>query len=565
MIKKRIEKLKKNFDKYNIDGYVIPKNDEFFSEQVFFDRLKRISNFSGSAGLAIIFKKKNYLFVDGRYTIQAKKESGRYFNIIPIHKCLPRNILKNLKLGFDPKLFTKNQMDYYFGKNIELIPINKNLVANEIFKRISNDKLFYSLPSKITGKSHKNKIFEVSKLIKKNKSDYLFVSAPENVAWVLNIRGADIPFSPIPNCRLIINKYKNFFLISDIRKLRKLISEKKISKKQIINPKNFEKFINNLKGKKIMIDAKTCSIYNERIIKSKFEVILRQDPCYYLKSLKNSYEINNMKEAHIYDGLALTKFIYWIKNMGNKKITELSAEKKLLNLRKKNKNFLYPSFSTIAGAGANGAIIHYRANKKTNRLIHKNDIFLCDSGGQYKFGTTDVTRTMCFSKPSNYIKKIFTQVLKGHIAVAKYNINLNSNGSKIDVKARQFLKKDGLDYAHGTGHGVGFFSNVHEGPQAISKFNKLKLKSGMILSNEPGYYKEGKFGIRIENLIYVKKYKNKLNFENLTLAPIDKDLINYKMLNTLEKDYLLRYHLEVYSKLSKYLNSNERKWLIKSL
>ena len=425
--------------------------------------------------------------------------------------------------------------------------------------------MFYSLPSKITGESHKKKILTVSEILKKNKSDYLFISAPENVAWILNIRGADIPFSPIPNCNLILDKNKNIFLIADRKKLSNLIIEKKISSKQIINPKKFEIFINSLKGCKIMIDAKTCSIYNETIIGSKFEISFRHDPCYYLKSIKNSSEINHMKKAHIYDGVALTKFIYWIKNMGNKKISELSAEKKLENFRKKNKNFLFPSFSTIAGAGSNGAIIHYRANKKTNRIINKKDIFLCDSGGQYKFGTTDVTRTICFSKPPKYIKKIFTQVLKGHIAVVRYNINQNSNGSKIDVKARQFLKKDGFDYAHGTGHGVGFFSNVHEGPQSISKFNKLKLQHGMILSNEPGYYKEGKFGIRIENLIYVEKYKKKLVFENLTMVPIDKDLIDYQMLSKSEKDYLLKYHLEVYSKLYRYLDPNERKWLIKSL
>ena len=226
-----------------------------------------------------------------------------------------------------------------------------------------------------------------------------------------------------------------------------------------------------------------------------------------------------------------------------------------------NKNYLSASFNTIAGTGSNGAIIHYRATKKTTKTIKKNDIFLCDSGGQYKYGTTDVTRTICFSPQKKTIKDIFTKVLKGHIAVAQTDLNVDKTGRQIDVKARKFLKKDGLDYPHGTGHGVGFFLNVHEGPQSISKYNSVQIRRGMILSNEPGYYKKGHFGIRIENLMYVNKIKNKLSFENLTLAPIEKQLINYKLLNENEKDYLFKYHLKIYTTYSKFLNLNERKWL----
>ena len=240
-------------------------------------------------------------------------------------------------------------------------------------------------------------------------------------------------------------------------------------------------------------------------------------------------------------------------------------EKKLESLRKKCKDYIYPSFNTIAGSGPNSAIIHYRSSKKTNRTIKKNDIFLCDSGGQYKYGTTDVTRTVCFSKPKSRIKNIFTRVLKGHIAVATNDLDKIKKGYQIDNKAREFLKKINLDYGHGTGHGVGFFSNVHEGPQAISKFNSVEIKEGMIVSNEPGYYEEGKFGIRIENLVYAIKEKNKLLFKNLTLAPIDNDLIEKSLLNKKEKDYLLKYNLDVYSKISKYLNKNEKNWLLKSI
>ncbi len=564
-MKKNLNKLSKLILNHKIDGYIIPKNDNFFTEQVKHDRLKLISNFTGSAGLAIIFVKKNYLFVDSRYTIQAKQESGKNFKIVKIHKKLPKNLFKNISLGFDPSLFTYSQLKFLFGNKIKLRPINKNLV-DQIFK-IKRKKLepFYSLPNNVTGVSHKKKINLISKYIKSKKADFLFISAPENVAWLLNIRGSDTPFSPLPNCNLILSKNKKMYLIVEKYKARKLIKEKKIKVSQIIKKENFENFILNLRGKKFIIDNKTLSILNEKIINSKFLISSRVDPCYFLKSMKNKTEIKNMIQSHISDGIALTKFIFWIKNLKDKNITELEAEKKLEKFRKKNRNYLYPSFNTIAGSGSNGAIVHYRATKKTNKIIKKNDLFLCDSGGQYKFGTTDVTRTICFKKQPLKIKNIFTLVLKGHIAVVTSNLIKNNTGKKLDFHARKYLKKFNLDYGHGTGHGVGYFLNVHEGPQSISKYNNVKLEEGMILSNEPGYYKEGKFGIRIENLIYICKKETNLSFKNLTLVPIDKDLINYKLLNQREKDYLFRYHLFIYTKLSKYLNINEKKWLIKNL
>ncbi|WP_435087813.1 M24 family metallopeptidase [Candidatus Pelagibacter bacterium nBUS_29] len=329
----------------------------------------------------------------------------------------------------------------------------------------------------------------------------------------------------------------------------------------MINTNDLPKNILTLSGKSFIIDNKSCSFFYENIIKSKFRIIKREDPTYLLKAIKNNTEINNMIKSHVIDGVALTKFIYWIKKINKKKITEVDAQIKLEKLRKKSNNYLYPSFETIAGSGENGAIVHYRAKKASCRTIRKDDIFLCDSGGQYKYGTTDVTRTICFKKPKSSIRNIYTKVLKGHIAVAKTDLRIDNTGTKIDKRARKYLKESKLDYAHGTGHGVGFFLNVHEGPQSISKLNKVKIQEGMILSNEPGYYKKGSFGIRIENLVYVKKNKKKMFFENLTLAPIDKELINYKLLTKLEKNYLFKYHLEVYSKLSKYLSLDERKWL----
>ena len=561
MIKDRIKKLRHYFNKYKIDGYVIPKNDEYFSEYSEINRLKTISNFSGSAGIAIILKNKNYLFVDGRYTLQAKIESGKYFTLVSYDKIINCKLFKNLTLGIDSKLLTSSQVKNYFSKYNKVKIIDNNLIDKIKKFPLKKNKPFYSLDDKIVGQSHFSKITNIATYLQKKKADYIFISAPENIAWILNIRGHDNPNSPIPNCRLIISKTKKIYLITEKYKIKKLIKENKINQKQVVHPNNFENLVIGLNGKKFIIDKKSCSIFYEQVIKSKFKIIDGEDPTYLLKALKNKKEINHMVKSHILDGAALTKFLYWIKNINKKKITEVDAQNKLEKFRKKNKEYLFPSFQTIAGAGPNGAIVHYRAKKDSCRIINKSDIFLCDSGGQYKYGTTDVTRTICFSKTNNNIKNIFTKVLKGHIAVANTNLNKINTGKKIDIRARKFLKMSGLDYAHGTGHGVGFFLNVHEGPQSISKLNNIKILEGMILSNEPGYYKEKSFGIRIENLVYVKKKNNNIFFESLTLAPIDKDLINFKLLTKNEKNYLFAYHLNVYSRLSKYLTVNEKKWL----
>ena len=558
---KRINLLRKKFKKYNIDGYIVSKNDDYFTEYSKINRLEVISNFTGSAGLAIILKDKNYLFTDGRYTIQSQIESGKDFKIINYEKIINFDLVKNLTLGIDPKLFTYEQIKKYFLKNNKIKFITKNLIDEIKNKKIKDNFKFFSLKKEIVGESSKSKINKIAKYLKKNKSDYLLVSAPENVAWILNIRGGDGPNSPVPNSRLLISKTKKIFLISKIYKTEKLIKDKIIKSKEVIDIKKFHQEIVKLNGKNFIIDNKSCSIFYEDIIKSKFKIVKREDPTYLFKSVKNKTEINNTINSHIIDGVALTKFIYWIKNINKKKITEVEAQNKLEKFRKMNKNYLYPSFDTIAGSGENGAIVHYRAKKENCRTINKTDIFLCDSGGQYKYGTTDVTRTICFSKPKSQIKNIFTKVLKGHIAVANTDLKKDNTGKKIDARARKFLNKSNLDYAHGTGHGVGFFLNVHEGPQAITKINSIKIREGMILSNEPGYYQKSKFGIRIENLVFVKRNKKKIFFENLTLAPIEKDLINYKLLSSKEKDYLFKYHLNVYSKISKFLNSNERRWL----
>ena len=561
-----INKIKNIIIKKNLDGYIVPKNDKFFTEYSKISNLELISNFSGSAGFAIILKNKNYLFVDGRYTLQAKKQSGENFKILEIPLIWPKNIFKSFKnklvIGFDPKLFTYNSLNHYFGNTCNLTPINEDLFYNKNSRESKINK-FYKLDKKITGESSKSKISRVVKILIKKKIDYLFISAGENVCWLMNIRGKDLPNAPIANCNLILTKNREIYFISKLNKTSSI--KKKLTNQKIFfyeEDKLFE-ILRSIKPGSFCIDGKTCSVFNEEIIKSSFIIKERNDFIYYLKSIKNKTEIKNMIKAHIEDGVALTKFLYWIKNLKKINLTEQQVEKKLEIYRKQNKNYLYPSFDTIAGSGPNGAIIHYRSNKKSNRKFNKNDLLLLDSGGQYKWGTTDVTRTICFSEVSKKIRELFTRVLKGHIAVAQSDINKDQVGHNIDKKARQSLNNIGLDYKHGTGHGVGFFLNVHEGPQSISKNNYIKLEEGMIVSNEPGYYLENKFGIRIENLVFIKKTCNKLCFENLTFAPIDKDLVEEKILTNNERNYLFNYHLETYSKISPFLNKKQKKWLAK--
>ena len=560
----KITKLRKFFKTFNLDGYVIPKNNNFFGEYVSTaeDNLKYISNFTVSAGFAVILKNKNYIFVDGRYTTQAEIQCGEHFQVCTIPKDYPFNIFKNkkLNLGFDPKLHTENSLSRLFENAfIKLKPVNKNLI--DLFwkrKKNLNIKSFYLIKDKDAGLKVDKKLAILIKLIKFNKADYLFTTASENIAWLLNIRGEDTSYSPLPNAHAIIDKTGVVLLFCNLKKISESFKSKINKNIKIYDFSLLQNFIINLSNKKILIDILTCSIFYKAVIKKNNLIIEKQDPIYYLKSLKNRTEIKNSIKSHIYDGAALTKFIFWLKNnFRTKKITEILAQEKLLEYRKKNKTFHDLSFPTISGSGPNSAIIHYKANKKSNRLLRKGDVYLVDSGGQYLYGTTDVTRTLSLDVYNYKIKNIFTRVLKGHIAVASFKLNKNSDGNKIDKSARKFLRDISLDYPHGTGHGVGYFSNVHEGPQAISKGNKIKFKEGMITSNEPGYYKKNHFGIRIENLVYVKKTKNKLQFEDLTLVPIDKTLIEKKLLTSFEKNWLNKYHQRVFGHLNKFMNKLE--------
>ena len=559
----KIEKLKKILIREKLDGYLISKNDEFFCEYIpaYNDRLKFISDFNGSYGFALILRDKNYLFVDGRYTLQAKSQSGNNFKIVTFPSKMPKDILKGKKfiIGYDPNLQTKNFFNVFFKKiNIKFLPLKKNLV-DEIWQRKIPNKIknFYMLPKKFSDQDFNSKIKKVTYNLKKKNADFQFISACENCAWLLNIRGFDSEFSPLPHCHILIDSKKNILFFADLKKIS-IKFKNKFKNIKFIEMSFLSKTLSEISQKKFIVDENTCSIFFENLILSKNKILEYKDPIYFFKSIKTSKELKNIQKAHISDGLALTRYLFWLKrNFHKKKITEISASQKLANFRNENKDYLFPSFPTISGTGPNGAIIHYKASKKTNRQIKKGDIYLVDSGGQYKFGTTDVTRTISLKNSDNRIKNIYTRVLKGHIAVANFNLKTSTTGSQIDKEARKFLKKINLDYAHGTGHGVGYFLNVHEGPQSISKNNKTNLYEGMIISNEPGYYEKNNFGIRIENLIYIKKKKNKMVFENLTMAPIEKELIDINLLNNKEKKWINDYHQKVFKNLKSRMYKND--------
>ena len=570
----KINQLRNFLNKQNCDAYLIPKNDEYFGEYVpkNKDRLKFISGFTGSTGLALILKNKSYLFVDGRYTLQAKKEIYKDFKICEIPKIKPHYILKNLNkeitLGFDPKLFTSNTLKNIISNSlVKIKPINNNLI-DAVWKnktKINNNK-FYILEEKYHGENYLNKISKINKFLKLKDIHYLLTTAVENISWLLNIRGSDASSSPLTNGKILFNKNGKIIFFTNINKITPQI-KKSFGKKVIfIKEELFVNYLKKIKNSKILIDKKTCSFYYEKNIHFSNKLIDIEDPIYLLKAIKNKTEINNTKIAHLFDGIALTKFIFWLKNNYRKtKITEVSAQNKLENYKKQNKNYLYPSFNTISGFGGNGAIVHYRSNNKTNKAIKGNNLYLLDSGSQYFYGTTDVTRTIAIGNLSNFQKKIYSKVLKGHIAVASYKLKKSTLGKHIDKVARVPLLKLGYNYSHGTGHGVGYFLNVHEGPQGLSPFNNHKILPGMILSNEPGFYKENDFGIRIENLIYCEKINNNdSKFTNLTIVPIDKDCINKKLLNKNEINWINNYHQKIFHILKPFMNNTELKLLIEA-
>ena len=569
----KLQQLRIQMQDQNIDVCLINQTDEFQNEFLpqYSKRLQWLTNFSGSAGEALITKNKAYLFVDGRYTLQAKLEVNQsVYKVYNYSKKTPTQILKSLKLnkpnfGIDGNIITVKKLNLLTSElktNVSIKLLEKNLVDLIWYSRPKIKKsIVWHHKRSFHGTNVSDKITTIKKIIKKNKAQYLFITSNESICWLLNLRSSDLAYTPIFMSRLIISDSGECFLFANIKNGLKFPKAVKFHQIELNLLSNF--LSDTIANKKIIADPRTLSSNtNEFLLKNRVKIRLINDPIEALKSQKNNSEIKGIRAAHLRDGVALTKAIFWIKEKVLKKnLTELQAVKKIDSNRLKNKNFYSLSFPTIAGSGPNGAIVHYHANKKSNRKIKDTDLFLIDSGAQYLDGTTDVTRTISFRNVSNEQKKMNTLVLKGHIAVAISVFSKSETGKLLNINARKYSRQHNCDFDHGTGHGVGYFLNVHEGPQSISSVSKVKFLPGMIISNEPGYYKTNEYGIRIENLVNVKVHGNKYKFETLTLAPIDRQLIEASLLSENEIKWLNTYHKHVYIKLGKYLEPKEKIWL----
>ena len=569
-----LQTLQKWMKKNNVNIFLVNRTDEFLNENIapYAERLKWISNFSGSAGRAIILQNNAIIFVDERYIIQAHQEINRkYFEI------------KNIKLywyWFKNKITSKTLIciDPFLHNNLEIKKIIKKKSKIKFLEKNPIDKLWKLKPSypkrsafihnnKYAGKSISKKLKTIQLILKKKSIDYYLLSSLDSIAWLLNIRGSDVKFTPLIFSYVIIpskGKVKLFVDKKKIKKIRKKL-EKNINFFSINKIREF--FFLVSKKSIIGMDEKQTPYYYKMICKKlNKKTIYFSNPCDLPKAQKNNIELIGARKANIRDGVSVTKFLYWLKNkMKIQNTDEIKASRYLYNLRKKNKLFHSLSFDTISAIGKNAALPHYKVTNNSNLSFKKNSIYLFDSGAQYYDGTTDLTRTICIGTPSIEQKDRFTRVLKGHIAVATAKFNKNSKGWSLDRLARKSLQEIGYDYGHGTGHGVGSFLSVHEGPQSITKKNnssKIGIKEGMILSNEPGFYKKNQYGVRIENLMTVhKKNKNILFFKTISLVPIDIDLIKIELLTKNEIAWINKYHNKVYKTLARKIDPQESKWL----
>ena len=586
---KRIKSIQLFLKTNNLDGFIQPRSDSYLGEYVppSDSRLEWISGFSGSAGEILILRNTAILFVDSRYTIQAINETiNTNIKVVlssdeSITDYIKNNLKKLKNIAFDPWLHSLSKIKFLLniGKKNNLIftslkqnPIDLIWVSNR--EAAPKTKIKKHI-KKYSGVSASIKIKKLCLKLKSFNADSYIISQPDAIAWLLNIRGADLKHTPIILTRAIIFKNQKLFLFIDKSRINSEISN--YFKKECIDVKIYpenklleviNKIVKN--NNKILIDPNTTSyvLAHEILKKDNNNIIEQNCPIELMKAVKNKTEIEGSVIAHKKDGIALSKFLYWIYNSKNIRNSEMLFSNKIDQLRSQQKNFICTSFETISGYGSNGAIIHYRVTNQTNKRIKGNSLYLCDSGGQYLEGTTDVTRTIAIGKPSIQMKKHFTIVLKAHIALASAIFPYGTTGNELDLLTRSPLWKNAMNYGHGTGHGVGSCLSVHEGPHRISKGSFIILEPGMVTSNEPGFYLENKYGIRIENLMVVtklndKKNNNMLCFKTLTLAPIDINLINYTLLSHEEIGWINNYNSSVYNNISIHLENSIKKWLKK--
>ena len=577
-----LDKVKEFLQGQDIDYLLLPNSDEFFLEYLPENKqvLKYLTGFTGSNAFVILGRQKSYFLTDGRYLLQASQEIDLgEFEIVDMTKRSAFALLSDIVssgdiVALDSKLFNVSNVR-------KLQNITKNCNADLKLLESGNDfdlLLEQTLPNVTLSTAYNidKKLVGVDSITKRKaianemQGDLMLVSNPENICWLLNMRGSDLENTPLMLSYGILFKDGSFDLFSSESRISDLEDEnlKDVNFVQE-NCLDLRLSILSKTHKKIQIDARYCNYFIHQILTdNSFEIIEKTDPIELAKATKSDTEIKAIKKTHEVDSVALTKFLFWIDNQVGlgKKIDEILASQKLLELRKESSAFTAESFPAISAFGSNGSIIHYHPTKLSNQLIDNSSLYLIDSGGQYLspdfLGTTDITRTISFGSPSQDQIENFTRVLKGHIALARVKFKSGTTGCNLDILARFHLMQGGNDYAHGTGHGVGCFLSVHEGPCSISKHSHQELVPNMVLSNEPGYYEEGKYGIRIENLVVVKEIDEEfLGFETISLAPIDPHLIDFKMITYPERKWLRQYHERILNVTQNSLSSQEKKWL----
>lgn len=589
MIKQRIENIRDLMKEKNIYAYIVPSSDYHQSEYVgdYFKSREFMSGFTGSAGTLIISMDEAGLWTDGRYFIQAEnelKDSGiKLFKMgeegVPtIEEYLLEKLPKNSTLGFDGRVMSVKEGQSlanklaFKGINIEY----KYDLVNDIWEdrcSLPTEKAFL-LGTEYSGESFSDKLYRIRAVMKEKKATTHILASLDDIAWLFNIRGRDVKSNPVVLSYAVIT-IDSVYLFIDKNKIGKDIRAE--LSKENVQIKGYEEvyeFIKNIdENEVVLIDTSKVNyaIYNN--IPSNVQKIEERNPSILFKSIKNEIELKNIRNSHIKDGVAFTKFMYWLKNnIGKIEITEISATQKLEEFRREQDKFIEPSFSTIAAYKDHAAMMHYSATEESNYKLEPRDLFLVDSGGQYFDGTTDITRTIALGPIPENVRKDFTNVVRGMIRLSKAKFLYGCRGYNLDILARGPLWEEGVDYKCGTGHGIGFVLNVHEGPNGFrwkvreDIDDTCILEEGMVTTNEPGVYVENSHGIRIENEIVVRKaekneYGQFMDFEVITFAPIDLDAIDESLILKDEKVYLNNYHKQVYDKISPYLNEEEKQWL----
>ena len=585
----RVPALRQRLAALELDGFVVPRADAHQGENVpaAAERLAWLTGFTGSAGLAIVLTDRAALFVDGRYTLQAPAQvDGKVFEFKhliddPHADWMVEHLSAGARVGFDPWLHTVSWVQRVSAKleaaGAALVPVEANPV-DEVWTDRPPMPLSPVLPhdDAHAGRGSEDKRMALGAELEKAGADAAILSAPDAIAWLLNIRGGDVPRTPLPLSFAVLRSDGQVDLFIDNRKLTPGLERHLGNQVAVQPPDRLGPALDALgqEGKTVRIDSATGPAWIDSRLRAAGATVRSEiDICALPKARKNAAEIAGTRSAHGRDGVAVARFLAWLDRVApGGGITEIAAEEKLRAMRAEQPHYRDDSFDTITGAGPNGAIVHYRVTEETNRLLDPGSLYLVDSGAQYLDGTTDITRTIAVGTPDDEMRRRFTLVLKGHIALATSRFPKGTTGSQLDILARQFLWADGLDYDHGTGHGVGSYLGVHEGPARISKMpNTVALEPGMILSNEPGYYRSGQYGIRIENLVLVRECDSLPNaerpmmeFETLTLAPIDLALVEPSLLSAKEIDWLDAYHERVRAAIGPQLDGEVADWLVQA-